>query len=113
MNHYRVLRALDDESRVQHLIGYIVERRGSIEQAQLLERPSRGQDRSDQEYNLPEAEKISESRVASVGKTTIPIPVGALKRGRNSIIFEAYFFGPGDNEYDDFAFGEVYLILNQ
>ena len=66
------------------------------------------------EYHIFDTEEegsIVESDIANLGKVTIPIPVGALNRGDNSVIFKARFFG--GTSYDDFAFGEVYLILNQ
>ena len=64
-------------------------------------------------YSLPVSEPLVTADIPFRGKTVIPIPVGLLQEGDNTIGFEA---GPiinnPTNHWDDFKFGDVVLVLN-
>ena len=64
-------------------------------------------------YALPISEPLGEKDIPFRGKTVIPIPVGALHKGENTIGFES---GPIDNptnQWDDFWVGEIVLVLSR
>jgi hypothetical protein len=67
---------------------------------------------NDRAYVLPISEPLWTDDIPSRGKTVIPIPVGVLQKGDNTIGFES---GPIDNptnQWDDFHVGEIVLVLS-
>ena len=63
-------------------------------------------------YVLPMSEPSEPADIPFRGKTVIPIPVGALQEGDNTIGFES---GPIDNptnQWDDFWVGDIVLVLS-
>lgn len=64
-------------------------------------------------YALPASEPLDLADIALRGKSVIPIPVGLLRSGDNTIVIEA---GPIDNAanlYDDFYIADVTLVLSR
>ena len=64
-------------------------------------------------YVLPISEPLGGKDIPFRGKTVIPIPIGALHIGKNTIGFES---GPIDNptnQWDDFEVGEIVLVLSK
>jgi hypothetical protein len=68
---------------------------------------------NDRAYVLPISEPLWTEDIPFRGKTVIPIPVGALHKGYNTIGFES---GPIDNptnQWDDFKVGDIVLVLSK
>lgn len=65
-------------------------------------------------YVLPISEPLGIDDIPARGKTVIPIPVGALRSGENTIRIEAGAIpnSPG-NFYDDFDAANIVLVLSR
>jgi hypothetical protein len=64
-------------------------------------------------YVLPISEPLSTADIPFRGKTVIPIPVGVLQEGDNTIGFESGpINNPPTNLWDDFEVGDIVLVLS-
>ena len=63
-------------------------------------------------YVLPISEPLSSGDIPFRGKTVIPIPVGALQEGNNTIGFESGPINHPTNQWDDFEVGNIVLVLS-
>ena len=69
---------------------------------------------NDRAYVLPISEPLGASDIPNRGKTVIPIPIGLLHSGYNSIRFEAGPIDPsGENTHDDFIVADAVLVLSR
>ena len=64
-------------------------------------------------YVLPISEPLWTEDIPFRGKTVIPIPVGVLQRGNNTIGFESGPIDNPENLWDDFQVGDIVLVLSQ
>ena len=63
-------------------------------------------------YALPETDATKGNVVSFISKTIMPIPMGLLHRGANTIAFQSNSWLTTGN-FDDFEFGEVVLVLSK
>ena len=63
-------------------------------------------------YVLPISEPLGNSHIAFRGKTVIPIPVGVLQAGENTIRFESGPINNPTNQWDDFEVADAVLVLS-
>ena len=63
-------------------------------------------------YVLPISEPLSTADIPFRGKTVIPIPVGVLQEGDNTIGFESGPINNPSNLWDDFEVGDIVLVLS-
>jgi len=63
-------------------------------------------------YVLPISEPLGPADIPFRGKTVIPIPVGALQEGDNTIGFESGPINNPANQWDDFWVGDIVLVLS-
>lgn len=64
-------------------------------------------------YALPVSEELGLADLASLGKSVIPIPIGLLRKGNNTIAIEAALTGHPTNLYDDFDLADIVLVLSR
>jgi len=65
------------------------------------------------EYVLPISEPLWFSDIPLRGKTVIPIPVGVLRSGDNTIRIESGPINDPRNRYDDFFVANIVLVLSR
>jgi hypothetical protein len=63
-------------------------------------------------YALPDTDATHGVLLPVAGKIILPIPLGLLHKGANTIAFESNPFLPSGGP-DDFEFGDVVLVLNK
>jgi len=63
-------------------------------------------------YALPDTDATHGVQLPVAGKTILPIPLALLKKGANTIAFQANPFLPSGGP-DDFEFGDVVLVLSK
>lgn len=63
-------------------------------------------------YALPISEPLWFVDIPFRGKTVIPIPVGVLQSGDNTIGFESGPINSPTNQWDDFWVGDIVLVLS-
>lgn len=64
-------------------------------------------------YALPTSEPLGLADIAGRGKSVIPIPVGVLTKGKNTIIIESGSINNVDNLYDDFDLANIVLVMSR
>lgn len=64
-------------------------------------------------YVLPTSEPMGIADLATRGKSVIAIPIGALRKGKNTIIIESGPINNPTNLYDDFDLADVVLVLSR
>lgn len=64
------------------------------------------------EYVLPISEPLWWSDIPLRGKTVIPIPVGVLRSGYNTIRIQSGPINNPTNQYDDFVVANIVLVLS-
>ena len=63
-------------------------------------------------YALPDTDATHGVQLPVAGKIILPIPLGLLRKGVNTIAFQSNPFLPSGGP-DDFEFGDVVLVLNK
>ena len=64
------------------------------------------------EYDLPISEPLGIADIPPRGKTVIPIPVGVLRSGYNTIGIQSGPINNPTNQYDDFVVANIVLVLS-
>ena len=64
------------------------------------------------EYVLPISEPLGVADIPLRGKTVIPIPVGVLQSGDNTISIQSGPINNPENQYDDFVVANIVIVLN-